>query len=332
MEKFTVNGMMDTLKSQPFTNIVSSEAGVFFSSHAFQGAKMDSTRATEMTSTLTKLWDGDNLQRNIKDENIILRNKRVANLLMLQGFVAKNTLGNKMFQEQGFTHRILIAQVQPFEKPVMSFKKDALERERLAKQQLQPYLKRLEEILDIRPRMLENRDFELNPIIVESDDDAREYMANFYNDTLHLGKEGQKLELYEGFANRLHEHCIRIAATIAIFNNHDKIELVDAKCAVDLMNMFIEHRYQLEMGINDRDSDMTQGALMLYKWFKENQDKKPTKRELRNSSLNSVKPKNMGERQFADIMEELIKSERVIAIEEIAKNGKKIQRYQYNHD
>ena len=145
--KFTVNGLIDTLKSQAHASIITAEAGEFFSSHAFQGGKQDANRATEMTSSLTKAWDGDSLSRNIKDDRITLMNRRINSLLQVQEGVIRPTLNNKTFQEQGFTHRILISQIQSFDKPDMSFDTEIVLKEEYARNGIKRYLNRLDELL-----------------------------------------------------------------------------------------------------------------------------------------------------------------------------------------
>lgn len=324
-EKFTVNGLIDTLISQPHISIVSAEAGAFFSSHAFQNMKQDNNRSTEMTTHLTKLWDGDTLQRIIRDERISLENRRGNLLFMVQSHVIKDILNNRMFQEQGFTHRILICQVQQFEKPDMKFDSTTLEIENVARRNLQVYLNRLSEILDMRPQIKPNTDFELEPRVLQSDNDSRELLAEYYNSTKNISNT--KLQRYEGFANRLHEHCLRIAATIAIYNGHDTIKLDDAKCAVDLLNMFIDHRECLELGITDTRPEITQGAEALEVFFKKNNQVEYSKNQLRRYGPSGLR--NISDEQLKSLLQELVNKDVIEAYEGVAKNGKLVQKFKY---
>lgn len=328
--KFTVNGLIDTLISQPHASIVSAEAGVFFSSHAFQGGKQDGNRATEMTSSLTVLWDGDTLSRNIKEDRVVLENRRVGSLLLVQEAVIRETLNNKVFQEQGFTHRILISQIENFEKPDMSYDDEVIKQEELARSGLRPYLNRLERILSKRPKMMIDKHFELDPTVIESTHEAKVHMGNFYNNCKNLGEPGNKLERYNGFSQRIHEHTIRVAATLAAFNDNDQVVITinEAKAAVDIMNMFIDHRSNLEMGITDSRPDLSQGALVLETWFKksQNRDKKYTKRY-----LTVYGPfRSISETQRITILQELVSSEVLVGYETVAKNGRKITEYGLN--
>tara|TARA_R110000868_G_scaffold73509_6_gene213124 strand:- start:2883 stop:4469 length:1587 start_codon:yes stop_codon:yes gene_type:complete len=332
--KFTVNGIIDTLKSQPHASIITAEAGEFFSSHAFQGGKQDANRATEMTSSLTKLWDGDNLSRNIKDERITIMNRRVNSLLMVQEGVIRPILNNKTFQEQGFTHRILISQIEAFDKPDMSFDTNIIEREDYARFGLKRYLDKLDNILYKRPTMLPDKHFELQPIVINSTEEAKRYMGDFYNKCKDIGKYGNKLQRYEGFANRIHEHMIRVAATLAAFNDNDVVEITinEAKASVDIMNMFINHRAGLEMGITDTRPELTQGASVLEDWYRksENVNKSMTKREL--SAYGPIGFRTISDEQRTTILAELLCSEILVGVETVAKNNRKTVKYELNKD
>jgi len=76
------------------------------------------------------------------------------------------------------------------------------------------------------------------------------------------------IENFGGFAERVHEHGIRIAATLAAFDKRKTVNLDDALCAFDLMEYFIEQRSQLDIGGADRDPDHTYNVDQLTTWFK----------------------------------------------------------------
>jgi hypothetical protein len=325
--KFTVNGLIKALSTQPHASIVSSEAGELFASHAFQGGKNDQNRATEMTTTLTKLWDGEHIEQNTGSITTKLFDRRVNSLLMVQEAVIKDVLNNKLFAEQGFTHRILIAQIELFDKPLMSFDPTVIARELQDRQLLKSYLDRLAQMLDERFNILPDT-FELRPKVIYSDENAKLYFAEFYNNTMHLSKADQKLERYEGFGQRLHEQSIRIAATIAIFNDHKTITLEDAKCACAIMEMFIEHRSRLETGIVDTNPILTNATEVVLDWFKRNLDKEFSKREITQLGPNSYR-KISGEQQL-EILQDLLDSEKIIGLKVAANNGKEIVKYRYN--
>jgi hypothetical protein len=121
VSKGTLNGLIDILKSQSFLGLFSSEAGEFFSGHAFQGK--NSSQGIEMCLALTKMWDGDVIEKNTGMERSKLWNRRVMMLFLLQTEVVQDVLNNKLFSEQGFIHRILITQTEKFDKQLTYIKK-----------------------------------------------------------------------------------------------------------------------------------------------------------------------------------------------------------------
>lgn len=331
-QKFTINGFMETLSSQPHACIITAEAGEFFSGHAFQGGKQDANRAVEMTTALTKLWDGSNLMRVVKDERVMLDNRRVNSFFLVQEGVIRDVLSNRTFQEQGFTHRILIFQIKTFEKPDIKFTPESDLKEETAKNGLKPYLDKLEVLLSKRPTKIPERLFELQPIVISSTQEAKVYMGDFANECKFMGYPGNKLEKYEGFSSRIHEHMIRIAGTFAAFNDREHVEITidEAKAAVDIMKLFIEHRSNLDMGIQDTRPDLSQGAGVLETWFKNHQDKSFTKRDLARNGPPGFK--TISDSQRITILEELLSSEIIVATETVAKNGRKTLEYTWNKD
>lgn len=330
--RFTINGFMETLSAQYHASIITAEAGEFFSGHAFQGGKQDANRAVEMTTALTKFWDGSPTMRVVKDERVMLNNRRINAFFLVQEGVIRDVLSNKTFQEQGFTHRILICQIKTFEKPDIKFNDETSMKEVNARNGLKPYLNKLESILYRRPTTVPEKHFELSPKVIESTHEAKVYMGDFSNQCKFYGYPGNILEKYEGFASRIHEHTIRIAGTLAAFNDNDKVEITinEAKAAVDIMKLFIEHRANLDMGIQDTRPDLSQGAGVMETFFKNNQNKSFTKRELSRNGPPGFK--TISDSQRITILEELLSSEIIIATEVVAKNGRKTLEYSWNKD
>lgn len=330
--KFTINGFMDILQSQPHASIISAEAGEFFSGHAFQGGKQDANRATEMTTALTKMWDGSSIMRLIKDERVMIENHRINCFWMIQEAVIREVLNNKTFQEQGFTHRLLIGQIMSFEKPDMSFLEEDEIKDQNNRLGLKPYLDRLTEILYKRPKTIPDKHYELDPIVIQTTREAKIYMGDFNNSCKPYGNRGNKLERYEGFVARIHEHTIRIAGTLAAFNNDDNVQITidEARAAVDIMKVFIEHRAGLEMGITDTRPELSQSASVLETWFKKHPEKNMTKREL--SIYGPSGFQTISDSQRITILEELLSSEVLVATETVAKNGRKTVKFSLNQD
>lgn len=325
---FTAGGVTDTLVSQPMVSIISDEAGEFFSSHAFQGGKQDGNRATEMTSLLTKFWDASQVQRNTRETRITVKNRRVNMFFMVQARVIRDILNNKLFAEQGFTHRILIARIQDYEKPDMKVDtKSRLETEKIRKQ-LDKFNNRLREILDIRLPLIPEKNFELQPIIIKMNDDAAEILAAFYNNTKNYGKSDNILEEYAGFAGRLHEHSIRLAATLAAFEHRTIITKEDAQSAKLIMDYFIKERSELDLGIEDINPNLTRGANMFRNWWKTHMDFDGTLNDLRKNGPGFQR--SISAEQREELIMELLKNEDIIAYETVTKNNKTVKKFKFN--
>jgi hypothetical protein len=327
ISKTTSGGITDVLVSQPNASLISDEAGEFFSSHTFQGGKNDANRAIEMTSMLTKFWDGSPVQRNTKETKVTVKNRRVNLFFMVQAMVIRDVLNNSMFQEQGFIHRILISRIDDYEKPDMYV--DTVNRNRTdeLRRQLKRFNNRLKEILDIRPRMVPDKHFELDPIIITLDDNAATYLANFYNSTKKYGKENNILERYSGFANRLHEHSLRIAATLAAFEHRTVVNINDAKASVSLMHFFIDERSKLDLGIEDTNPILTRGANLFLAWWKldKNKDYIGTLNDLRKEGPNFQRALSSEQRE--ELLTELIKNKDVVCVETVASNKRTVRKY-----
>jgi hypothetical protein len=113
--------------------------------------------------------------------------------------------------------------------------------------------------------------------VIQSTKEAHKLMvdklANKYNWKPHPEYSEHVLENYGGFRDRLHEHGIRIAATIARFNGNRAIQLKDAECAVELMEFFVEQRDKFEMPGYSRNDDVLDNAEKLWSWIKRNKNK-----------------------------------------------------------
>ena len=98
-------------------------------------------------------------------------------------------------------------------------------------------------------------------------EEAKLLLGHYYNAT--LDHDEQELKHYAGFAQRLHEHAIRIAATIAAYSGSTTVLEEHAACAIQLMDYFTEQRRSLEIGVTDWDQNRSDGANKLLMWWQE---------------------------------------------------------------
>lgn len=310
----TRNGIMNILKSQSFAGLLSSEAGEFFSSHSFK----DKNSAVELAAFLTLLWDGSPVKKQTGMESMVLKNRRMTMSFLLQSEVFQDVMNNSVFSEQGFMHRILITQSGAYKKVEWVDTPEAREREQQAKELIGDFNVRIFNILNRPHRTLPGR-YDLDPIVMESSEDAKALLIKFYNDTLNFDEN--ELRNYAGFAQRLHEHAIRLAATLAAFELSDVIEKHHAECAIQLMNYFVEQRRNLEIGVTNWNQTRSDGANKLLNWIIEKQWT-GTKRELNQYGPSWYNKLNVEQKD--QILEDLLREEAIMLEEGLAKNGRKV--------
>lgn len=263
--KATVNGIVDQLKSQPYVGLFSSEAGEFFNSHSFQGR--DVTKAIEMSASLTSMWDGHDIEKLTGMEKVSLRNRRVNMLFLLQAETIQTVLNTPVFSEQGFIHRMLITQCDYYEKPDWEFTTEAYQRQHDARQRLEGFHDRIRTMMHQPVAYITGKNFELDLPTMRQTDQAFEYLGRWRNQNKE--RAAGDLKNYAGFAERLHEHALRLAATIAAFLGQDMIKQADAEAACALMEYYIEQRVGLEIGVSDYNPTRSAGASKLADWFRQ---------------------------------------------------------------
>ena len=323
VSKGTLNGLIDILKSQSFLGLFSSEAGEFFSGHAFQGK--NSSQGIEMCLALTKMWDGDVIEKNTGMERSKLWNRRVMMLFLLQTEVVQEVLNNKLFSEQGFIHRILITQTPKFEKLDWDLSDGALERVELIRRRLEPFNNKVYKTLRQPLNLIDPNKFEIQPTVIQNSETSRLLLGNFYNENKHRGQED--LKRYAGFSERLHEHALRIAATLAAFDGKTIIEDIHALAAIDLIDFYCEQRLQLEIGVQDKDPIQTDSVVRMKDWITE----KSWKGTRNNLDMNGPYwYRKLGVTQRQKILEDLVVEDFLIVEEKITAKNRTYIEYSMN--
>ena len=316
ISKATLNGIVDTLKTQSFVGLFSSEGGEFFNSHSFQGGK-DFSKAIEMSASLTSMWDGTEISKTTGIEKLKLFNRRVNMLFLLQTETVENFLNNPIFSEQGFVHRILFTQTPKYEKKLWDNSAQAVKEEQMFRDALKDFHDRIYNLISKSLCVKEDWAFELEPRLIRQTPESLEIYTNFYNTTIDWS-DG-KLKNYSGFAERLHEHAIRLAGTVAAFKGEEYISADTAQCSLDLLDFFTEQRLQLEIGIQNANPLQSAGAQKLAEWFKKNPGWTGTERELRQRIRWMAK---LPASQRLAILSELISDEVISLNQETTTNGK----------
>jgi hypothetical protein len=321
--KGTLNGITKPLKSQAFLGLFSSEAGEFFAGHSFQGGK-DISKAVEMSASLTSIWDGANIEKNTGEESFKLKNRCVSMLFLLQEKTIQHILNNPMYSEQGFIHRILITQSPRFEKPLWELTEESKKRKKLARSKLLAFNNRIASMMDEGVKTLPGRPFEIDYEIMQQSPDAVTVMVDWYN--ANRLRDTGDMANYAGFIQRIHEHCMRLAATVAAFDGSTVIQQRHALCAIDLMDFYIQERINLEVGVMVRDQERSQSAVKVLAWIKA-KNWTNTKNDLRKNGPGFFREMDTSQRD--QILEDLLRDEELIMTETTV-NGKVKQIFSLN--
>lgn len=318
ISKATVNGILNQLKSQSFVGLFSSEAGEFFNGHSFQGGK-DNNKAVEMSASLTSMWDGHAIEKLTGMETTTLKNRRVNMLFLLQAETIQSILNTPIFSEQGFIHRMLLTQCDYYEKPEWEFTQESIDREKAARDRLEQFHVQIGRMMHKEVVYKKNTNFELDLPTLGLSDEAWITLGLWRN----AGRErgSGDLKNYSGFAERLHEHCLRIAATIAAFNGHNTVKEEDALCAIDIMEFYIEQRRRLEVGITAYDPNRSAGANKLYEWLVDKQWT-GSRRELSQYGPGWYRKLDVDQRD--EILADLLRDELIAMTEIVAANNRKV--------
>lgn len=266
IKKSTLNGIIDQLKSQSWLTVMSSEGGDFFNGHAFQGARADGSKSTELTSALTDIWDGHQLERSTGLDRTTLYNRRANMMLLLQETTIREVLNNRSFSEQGFLHRILITQCgDPVFKPLTTTTKEENDSYR---QLIEPFNQRILTMLQRATQEDPDRAFELKFDTMHQSVGARRVFIDYYNKIVPLATT--EYREWAAFVNRCHEQSLRIAATIADYLGETEISERSARGGVALAEFYLEQRLSLDIGVTDPRRDLKSAADRLLAWMEKN--------------------------------------------------------------
>ena len=319
--KATLNGIIDQLKTQPFVGLFSSEAGEFFNSHSFQGGRDGQSKATEMSAALTTMWDGGVITRQTGMDSTQLYNRAVNMMFLLQEETVREFLNNPMFSAQGFVHRLLITQTDYVEPRDVDLTPSGIQRIEQLRAQLEPFHARIEQLISQRLWFPDDRPNELQRQVLRPTAQATQLIEHYYNTNSKRGRTD--LAQWSGFAERLLEHMLRIAGTIAAFERKTAITELEIATAMDLMDYFTEQRLNLELGITSRNQSQTLGVERLASWMADRRFT-GTRRDIGRSVRWF---KNLTEAEKDQLLEDLIRSEQVDVETVVAPNHKRVTTY-----
>lgn len=317
LKKATLNGIIDQLRGQPFVGLFSAEAGEMFNSHSFQGGR-DQSRSIEMSAALTSMWDGTVIERQtgIQENNVRLHNRAVNMMFFLQEETIREFLNNPMYSSQGFVHRILITQAERTQDPEVDLTPRGQQQIARIRARLDPFHDHIEHLISTRLHLLADRHFELDRHVIRISPEAAEVFECYIN--VNKDRAQRDLTNWAGFAERLYEHALRIAGTLAAFEQQMTVDQNCALAAVDLMDYFTEQRLNLELGITTRNPQQATSTRRLLEWMQQ-KNFVGTRREIE-QSVKWFRDLTRDERD--SILADLVRDSLVNAEVTLAKNGR----------
>lgn len=208
----TVEGLFKLMvNGQPSLGIFSSEGGQFIG-----GYGMKEENKIKTAASLCDMWDGNTVKRIRSGDGVtILNGRRLCMHLMVQPKVANKFLCDEALKDQGLLSRILT--IAPRSNVGNRFYKT--QHDSLTESSLKKFGDKIIEILNITLPTKQELLNELAPRTIVLDSKAKEKYKIFYDEVEKEIAPNGKLEIISGFANKLPEHAVRIAATFLLMDD-----------------------------------------------------------------------------------------------------------------
>lgn len=245
-------------EAMPSLGLFSDEGGQWLGGYAMTEENRGATGAA-----LSKLWDGAPIKRVRGTEGVsILRGRRLSLHLMIQHRIAKKLFGDKDLKDQGLLSRLLVCQPN-------SMKGDRLWHDPSddSALDLERYDARITGLLrSVMPMDPITR--ALTPSVIKLSAAAKDLFVHFHDAVEVQLKKGGSFEPIAGFAAKLPEHAVRIAAVMAFFEDKRVPEVSDVALAAGIKIATFHANEALRLfGIGSADGD-TEAAAALIEWIR----------------------------------------------------------------
>lgn len=226
------------MHGQPSIGVFSNEGGQFIGGH---GMKEENKLKT--AAALSSVWDGEPIKRVRSGDGIsILNGRRVCMHLMVQPQVASKFLSDATLKDQGLLSRILVSHPTSaignrFTHPIRN---ESIKAINLLNT-------KLSNILSLPLPVSNTCINELHPRIIGPDKTTTELLHNFSNDIETRMKSGHEFEYIKGLANKLPEHAMRLASTIALIEdiNTDILTFEHLKAGIEIALYYADEAVRL---------------------------------------------------------------------------------------
>ena len=274
--------------------LFSDEGGRFLGGYA-----MSKDNQTKTVTGLSKLWDGDPIDRVRGGDGLsVLYGRRFAMHLMIQPILCGQLFGNSMMTGQGFLSRCLCSYPastigwRPYKAQDLS-----------ADPAITAYNAAINGILDKPLPLNERPDMGLKPPTITIAKDAKGTWIAFADHIEVLQREGGDLFPIKGFASKAAEHAARIAGVLALFETPDVTEIsVDAlNGGIAIAQYYIGEALRLFHSASDDQELVT--AQKVLDWGMQQERQMIALAELYRCGPNAVRDKKTATRMM-DILEQ----------------------------
>lgn len=245
--------------AMPSLGLFSDEGGQWLG-----GFAMSEDQRGQTGAALSKLWDGSPIKRVRGTDGVtILRGRRLSVHLMIQHRIARRLLSDPDLKDQGLLSRILICQPETMKGQRMWRDPDISSDDDLEKFSAKLYgLLSGDMPMDPETRAL-------TPAIVDLSPDAKVLFQQWHDAVEIELRPGGMFDDITGFAAKLPEHSVRIAAVMGFFENKQMTQIsAEALAAgIKLAKFYATEALRL-IGVATADED-GENAAALIAWIRE---------------------------------------------------------------
>jgi putative DNA primase/helicase len=239
IEEPTFEGIVRAFAEGRYTlGLFSDEGGRFLGGHA-----MSKDNLAKTVTGLSKLWDGDPIDRVRGGDGLnIIYNRRLSLHLMIQPVLSPNVFGNRLISGQGFASRCLCCYPNT-EIGNRKYKADDLSKDA----NIILYNDRMNEILGRALLLHAEPMMGLQPTILQMTDEAKQEWICFANDVETRQQAEGNLHQIKGFASKAAEHAARISGVLAVFQDPDTREVgIDAiRSGISIISFYLVEALRL---------------------------------------------------------------------------------------
>lgn len=243
---------------EPSLGLFSDEGGSFIGGHA-----MSEEIRLRTAAGLSSMWDGSPIKRiRAGDAAMYLRGRRLSLHLMVQPGISDQLFASPMLLQQGLPSRILVVAPKSIagtrmQRPVKSTTESALKR----------YDLRILQLLRHKQRRAGPGNPELQPRSISLSAEARRRWITFADEFERELAEGGRCEPIRGFANKVPEHALRIAAVFELMDNVEAAFISDDAMGRGIAIARYYAGEALRMFDNGSSSEEIKRAEKLLKWL-----------------------------------------------------------------